>query len=361
LPNGFLNPQALNVADDNLPESGGATFVMMQDDAYAGINSDHIKVWTVDVNWDDPTSSTITSEPQIELTPFISVFDGGGFDNLIQPGGTALNALYGNIMNQAQFRKFDSHNSAVFNFTIDVDASEGKLAGIRWVEMRQDADNETWSLYQEGTYTAANGKHAWCGSMSMDKNGNIGLGYASMSGPATPTTIRVGSYFTGRLNDDPLGTMTVAEELFASGTADFTQTNRYGDYSKMDVDPSDGLTFWYQTEYMNPDRKNVVGAFQLKDDITSIENSSIIQDSRLVITSTDNKHFEISLFSDFNELVSIGIYNLNGQQLAFNFIKKQNDHYSYSLDMSYVAAGLYFVKIGHPDSNNYKTAKILVK
>ena len=30
-----------------------------------------------------------------------------------------------------------------------------------------------WTLYQEGTYTAPDGRHAWMGSLIMDANGNI--------------------------------------------------------------------------------------------------------------------------------------------------------------------------------------------
>lgn len=358
--NGFLNPQALNVTDSNLPESGGATFIMMQDDTYAGINTDHLKLWTVDVDWDTVSNSTITIEPEIPLTPFISVFDGGGtFDNLVQPGGQALDANYGFIMNQAQFRKFDTHNSAVFNFVVDANAGAGKLAAVRWIELRQDQDNDPWSLYQEGTYTAPNGKHAWCASIAMDGNGNIGLGYTSMSGPTTPETVRVGSYFSGRMSDDPLGTMTIAEELIASGNSDFNQNNRYGDYSKIDVDPSDDLTFWFQTEYMNPTRKNVVGAFKLDEEL-SIDDNEIDQ-STILVTSSDQRHFDISLKSSFDNLASISVYNLQGQRLASNFLEKNGDGYNYKLDMSYAAKGIYLVKIGDPTTATYKTAKILVK
>lgn len=355
--NGFLNPQALNVTDDNLPAPGGATFLMMQDDTYAGINSDHIKVWTVDVDWNTPSNATITSEPQIELEPFISVFDGGGFDNLVQPNGAAINALYGTIQNQAQFRKFDTHNAAVFNFTVDADAGSGKLAAVRWVELRQAGDNLPWSLYQEGTYTAADGKHAWCASIAMDGAGNIGLGYSAMSGPTSQETIHASSYYSGRLAGDPLGTMSMEEGLIANGTADFPN-NRYGDYSKMDVDPADDLTFWFDTEYMNPERKNVVGAFKIDDALGT--NDMVKDQTELIVISTDNNQFEISLITSFNKRASIAIYNLHGQQLAFNFIEKQGDRFNYTLDMSYATTGIYLVKMGDPNSESYTTAKILV-
>lgn len=269
---GFFSPQALNVTDSNMPAAGGATIIYLQDDAWSGVSTDHIKVWTADVDWNNPSSSTVTSPQEIATTPFISVFDGGSFSNLEQPGGgLSIDALQATIMNQAQFRKFATHNSAVFNFVVDVDASAGELAAVRWYEFRQSGDNQPWSLYQEGTYAAPDGRHAWNASIAMDGQGNIGMGYTSMSGPSTPTTVRVSSYFTGRQSSDPLGTMTSAEELIANGNGNFTTSIRYGDYSKIDVDPSDDASFWFINEYINNSRRGVVGKFTIEPPIPDDE------------------------------------------------------------------------------------------
>ena len=263
---GFYSPQVFNVTDNNLPATGGATVVYMQDDAWNGVSVDHIKLWTINVNWNNTSNSTISAAQQFNTTPFISVFDNGSFSNLTQPGSgrpIRVDALQATIMNQAQFRKFAGHNSAVFNFVVDADATSEELAAVRWMEFRQSGDNQPWSLYQEGTYTAANGKHAWNASLAMDAQGNIGMGYTSMSGPTTPTTVYIGSYFTGRLSTDPLGVMTSAEEIIAAGNGKIPGT-RYGDYSKIDVDPSDNASFWFIDEYYNSGRRGVVGKFQVE-------------------------------------------------------------------------------------------------
>jgi hypothetical protein len=261
---GFYSPQALNVSNNNLPAAGGMPIIYLQDDAWSGVSQDHIKLWTVDVDWATPGNSTISAPNEIMTTPFISVFDGGSFSNLSQPGGGDIDALQATIMNQAQFRKFGDHNSAVFDFVVDTDASGGELAGIRWFELRQDGDGQPWSIYQEGTYTSPDGKHAWHGSMMMDVQGNIGMGYTAMAGPSTPnpSSKKVSSYYTGRYANDPLNTMTVGEELIAAGNGNIP-SNRYGDYSKIDIDPANDKTFWFDNEYMNNGRKNVVGVFQI--------------------------------------------------------------------------------------------------
>lgn len=278
--NGFHSPQALNVSSNNFPLLGNTPIVYFQDDAWTGVNTgeDHIKLWTIDVDWTNPPNSTVSAATKLGLdagtgtvSPFVSVFDGGTYANLTQPeGGQAIDALQGVVMNQAQFRKFDTHNTAVFNFVVDAQVG-GELAGVRWYELRQSGDGQPWSIYQEGTYTSPDGKHAWNASLIMDGQGNIGMGYTAMSGPTTPSTVRVGSYYTGRYANDPLGTMTVAEGTILAGDDNIPNIGqgpeRYGDYSKIDIDPTDDKKFWYVNEVMSNGRANVAGVFQLAPDI----------------------------------------------------------------------------------------------
>ncbi|NOR86840.1 MAG: sheath polysaccharide-degrading enzyme, partial [Bacteroidales bacterium] len=149
---GFFSPQFFNVTNDDLPAAGNATVVYLQDDAWSGVSEDHLKLWTVNMDWDNISNSSISQPIELPTTPFISVFDGGSFSNRPQPGGPDIDILQATIMNQAQFRRFSDHNSAIFNFVVDVDGTGGELAGIRWYELRQAADGEPWEIYQEGTY-----------------------------------------------------------------------------------------------------------------------------------------------------------------------------------------------------------------
>ena len=294
--NGFYSPQVLNVSDANMPATGGAPVVYMQDDAWSGVSSDHIKLWTVDVDWVTTSNSTISAAQEIPTTPFIGVFNDGGWSNLQQPGGGSfLDALQATIMNQAQFRKFATHNSAIFNFVVDADASSVNLAGVRWIELRQSGDGQPWTLYQEGTYTAPNGKQAWNASMMMDGYGNIGMGYTSMSGPDTAETVYVGSYYTGRYAADPLGTMTISEEVIAAGNQNIS-SGRYGDYSKIDIDPSNDKTFWFIDEYSNSGRKGVVGAFQIAPNFTN-DIGVVSIDSPITGTLSGSETITVTIFN----------------------------------------------------------------
>lgn len=260
---GFYSPQFFNVTDGDLPPDGNASIVYLQDDAWSGVSYDHLKIWTVNVDWTNTASSTISSPLEVATTPFISVFDGGSFSNVSQPGGPDQDVLQATIMNQAQYRRFATHNSALFNFVVDTDGSGGELAGIRWFEMRQDNDGDPWTIYQEGTYTSPyNNKHAFSGSMAMDGQGNIGMGYTTCS-----SSERIAIYYTGRFAADPPGQMTVDETLIAQSNTS-NPSNRLADYVHLTLDPSSDNTFWHIAEFFNSGaRTDVVGVFQISVDI----------------------------------------------------------------------------------------------
>lgn len=266
--NGFLSPMGFNVSGSELPPVGNAPIVYMQDDAWEGVDSDHLKIWNVNVNWDLPESSTISYSQQIVTSAFDGVFDGGSFTNLPQKDGVDIDAVQATIMNSPQYRRFKSYNSVVFNFVVDLDGNDD-FAGIRWYELRQLADNEPWSIYQEGTYVQPDGQSAFCGTMCMDKNGSIALAYTAVSSRSYPSL-----RFVGRRPDDELGVMTQAEGIiFESTQAD--PSYRYGDYAHMTLDPVDGLTFWTIGECFDRNiRLNYVGAFKLN--IVAISDMGII-------------------------------------------------------------------------------------
>lgn len=251
---GFTSAQVLNITNDDHPTTGGAPLIFMRDDGFGGVTEDAINIWTVNVDFDTPGNSNVPA-PEVftNIEPFINVFDGGNFANLTQPGGTGgtIDALQSTIMNQAQFRKFPTYNSAIFNFVVDLEASNSiERAGIRWYEFRQTVDGGPWSIAQEGTYAAPDGRHAWMGSMAMDSQGNIGMGYTTMAGPDTPnpTDWRVSAAYTGRFATDAPGTMNIEEVVFGQSTGNIPG-DRFGDYAKLDVDPTNDDEFWFITEY----------------------------------------------------------------------------------------------------------------
>lgn len=259
---GFYSPLGFSVNGFDMPPAGDAPIVYMQDDAWSGVSSDHLKIWNINVDWNTPANSEISAAQEIAVTDFDGVFDGGSFSNLPQPSGSDIDALQATIMYMAGYRRFPSYNSAIFNFVVDLDGSDD-LAGIRWYELRQNNDGDDWEIFQEGTYAQPDGHSAFSGNMAMDAQGNIALAYTAVSNTIKPTL-----RYTGRYANDPIGYMTIEEQVIVNGTSSNPST-RYGDYSQMTIDPVDDLTFWSIGEYFSGSgRKNRVGVFKLAPDFT---------------------------------------------------------------------------------------------
>src|SRR5262249_9302475 len=102
----------------------------------------------------------------------------------------------------------------------------------------------TPAFTQEGTYQPDN-TYRWMGSVAMDGNSDLSLGFSASSSSINPQ-IR----YAGRLAGDPAGELSQGEEHLFDGTGSQTDTvSRWGDYSDMTVDPVDDCTFWYTQEY----------------------------------------------------------------------------------------------------------------
>ncbi len=87
-----------------------------------------------------------------------------------------------------------------------------------------------------------------------------------------------------------------------------------------------------------------------------------INNSEMVISSSDNKQFEVILTSDLDETIYAGIYNMLGQQLAVKTTNRNNDNgYRFTLDMSSAASGVYIIKVGTLGSTASKSERIIVK
>jgi hypothetical protein len=116
---------------------------------------------------------------------------------------------------------------------------------MRWYELRATPAGSPFTLFQSGTFQNKSAS-LWMGSAAMDKQGNIALGMSASSSAKDPSV-----WYTGRLASDPLGKME-SPSVAVKGTAVETgDSQRWGDYSSMSVDPVDDCTFWYSQMYYN--------------------------------------------------------------------------------------------------------------
>ncbi len=236
-----VNDNHMLPADLDGPPPGAQTpGLFLGADDQPGTN-DRLVLYKLTNNWLTPQNAKFTGPAYINVAPF----DGNLCNDAqacIPQAGTSgkLDPLSRRMMNRLQYRNFGSYKVLMANHTVDVDGSDH--AGVRWYELR--ASDTTFSVYQQGTY-AIDANHRWLGSIAMDGNGNIALGY-SVSGSTMFPAIRA----TGRRAGDPPGQMSFMEEqIIAGGGVQTSTINRWGDYSCLTVDPVDDRTFWYTNEY----------------------------------------------------------------------------------------------------------------
>ncbi len=218
------------------PPSGSPNFFMN-----FGANS--LNLWKFHVDFATPANSTFTGPTNIPVASFSAACSGGG-TCIPQPGtSNKLDSLGDRLMYRLAYRNFGTYESLVVNHSVTAGGNKrSSVTSVRWYEIRNP--NGTPSVFQQGTLSAADGISRWMGSIAMDKVGDIALGYSASSSTTYPS-IR----YTGRVPTDPLGTMQAENSIQAGGGSQTGNLHRWGDYSAMAVDPVDGCTFWYTSEY----------------------------------------------------------------------------------------------------------------
>jgi hypothetical protein len=255
----YFSMQPSHFDGGTAPPSGAPnTFIQSWDDETWGTGTlpDGYRLFAFSVNWTSPGSSTFVSLPQVNAPEFDAELCRFNSACVPQPRpGEKLDVLGQFTMYRAMYRNFGTHESLVISHTVDVSRS---LAGVRWAELR----NTGGGWFRQDTGTISAGKdHRWLPSIAMDKQGAIAVGYSVSSRNIQPA-IR----YVTRAAGDPPGTMGAEVTLQAGAGSQQSSFNRWGDYSAMSVDPADGCTFWYTTEYYanngSFDFKTRIGSFK---------------------------------------------------------------------------------------------------
>src|SRR5437660_1441463 len=170
------------------------------------------------------------------------------------------------LMYRLAYRNFGGsavQESLVGNVTVGGAQSKPGHGAIRWYEFRNAGSSTTTpTVFQASTYDP-DSAYRWMGSIAMDKEHNMALGY-SKSSLSVPPSI----FITGRLSTDAPSTLGTETQVTAGlGVQTNTPVNagsRWGDYSAMTVDPIDQCTFYYTNEYLKTN-----GAFNWSTRIAS--------------------------------------------------------------------------------------------
>ncbi|HEY5047199.1 MAG TPA: hypothetical protein VII49_04150 [Rhizomicrobium sp.] len=210
-----------------------------------GNSTNELQEFDFHVDFAHPSKSTFTGPNTISVPTYALAC--GGFSNCIpQPSpGELVEGLGDRLMFRLAYRNFGDHESLVVAHNVTPGAGSGALSAMRWYELRATPAGSSFAPYQSGTYQN-NKTSLWMGSAAMDKAGDMALGMSVSSGAKDP-----GVWYTGRLAADPLGKLE-PPIIAAKGSAVETgDSQRWGDYSSMSIDPADDCTFWYSQMYYN--------------------------------------------------------------------------------------------------------------
>ncbi len=334
-------------ADGDLPAYGTPiSMFLFQDDSWnTSVTEDHIKVLKMTVDWNAPNSSTIVIDQEISTAPFNAVFT-NSWDDIEQKGTTQrLDALASFFNYRAQYLKWPTYNTVLLCNVVDI--NDSLTAGIRWYELRQDNDDADWEIYQQGTYAINDGNSRFLGSIAMDYNGHIGMGY-SVSGP----TEYPGIALTGRLSGDELGEFTFTETWAQKGLSYQKGGNRFGDYSHMSLSPN-GQEFWYTGEYIGNtgpvgnigNRKTKVISFNLQGQV-DLDNQTAANNPTLILMQNDESILVQGNFLPDTKEMYVDLFNISGKLIERQRKRTINGELTTSFDKTSLSNGVYIVRIG---------------
>jgi hypothetical protein len=211
--------------------------------------SNSINVWDFHVDWVNPANSTFTNSSLIVAAytpgcynpnfPLRTVCVPEPTTNPANGFHYSIDAVGDRLMPRLSYRNFGTYESFLVSHTI-LAGTKTKQTGIRWYELRSSGQGFP-SLFQSGTIHPDSANFRFLPSIAEDKNGNAAVGYSVSSLTAHPG-IKAAQW------NLPSKTKP-AELLIQSGTGDEQNSSQWGDYASMTVDPVDGCTFWFVSEY----------------------------------------------------------------------------------------------------------------
>lgn len=201
-----------------------------------GTNS--LLIFTMHTDFANTANTKITGPVSLSVAPFSKACGGGTC--IPQPNTTQqLDSLGDRLNYRLAYRQKTGYDSMVVTHAVVGDSSN---TAARWYELRNSGTG--WTVAQQGTHMPTT-DYRWMSSAAMDKIGNIVMGYSVSSSSVYPD-VRAAV-------KAPADATFGAEILLApstrgaqSGTRGLT---RWGDYSSMSLDPADGCTMFFTTEY----------------------------------------------------------------------------------------------------------------
>ena len=222
-----------DIAGGPAPSSGEPAFFL--DIAHSPTSShSQLNLWQFHVDFTNPQNSTFTGPTALTVNSFN---EGSGY--VAEPNKGLLNSRSDRLMVPLAWRRTAD---GVEHLLVNDAIVSGSATTEQWFDITNPYT--TPAVAQQGMLIPDTHDNFWMGSLNMDQDGNIVLGFSNSG-----TKIDPGILFTGRLATDTLNTMEAVESVIAGTGYQAPSDFEWGDPPIMAVDPSNDCTFWYSNEY----------------------------------------------------------------------------------------------------------------
>ncbi|MGO4881204.1 MAG: hypothetical protein ACLP59_10320 [Bryobacteraceae bacterium] len=206
----------------------------------SGVSDNTVDLYRFHVDFTTPANTALYGPLSISVAPYVES------PNIPQFGATEVLRSNGDIVRpQYQYRNFPNatppYDALIATHSIVTGSGSTAGVGMRWYEIHNPGGTPV--VYQQGTY-APDTNFRWMGAIAMDGAGDIAMGYSVSTADTYPSVS-----YTGRVPTDPLGTMEAEATIF-NGIGNQSDSDRWGDYTSMSVDPADDCTMWYTGQYL---------------------------------------------------------------------------------------------------------------
>jgi len=229
-------------------------FMAVNSSAVAGTVETQVFTWRFDVDFVTPGNSTFgigashTPNGTTTVNGFVDAFTTTTL--LVPQTGTIrlLDTLGDKLMTPLVYQNLLGTESLWASQTINNNQNGTGPTAIRWYQFNVTGGIIPAVPLQQQTFNnGADGLWRWMPSIGVDGQGNMSIGYTASSSTTNPAI-----NYAGRLVTDPLNSLAQGEALLIQGAGHQTSaTGRWGDYSALAIDPSDGCTFWHTNEYFS--------------------------------------------------------------------------------------------------------------
>ena len=236
------------------PAGAPAPFAYFTAGEFGDPAGDALRLFDFHVDFATPANSTFTERVGSPLA--VAAFDPRVVPNSRNvipqpaPATTAhyLDALNDRLMFRLAYRNFGSSESLVLNHTVNAAVNPAYRAGVRVYQLNRSTPTGAFTIAEQGTWAGSDATtNRWLGSVALNHQGDLALGYSVSSTSVIPS-IR----YVAKLGAQSLATGFAQGETeikTGGGVPQTSSSGRWGDYSQMSVDPVDDCTFWFTQEY----------------------------------------------------------------------------------------------------------------